>query len=257
MDFTLLTYQKLLISFQEKGIPLLCFSDYLENPLLDKFIILRHDVDRFPVNALRMAEIESQLCIKGTYFFRSVKHTYRPSILERISNLGHEIGYHYEDFSNARGNLDKAIRTFGENLDRMREYYPVRTICMHGSPLSKYDNRDLWSSYRYSEFNIAGEPYFDIDFSRVFYLTETGRHWNKQETNVRDKISLQKENISIKNTNHLMELLRKDILPGAVMLNVHPHRWNSNIFKWLYELINQNLRNIVKYFIVKLKKSYG
>ncbi len=35
---------------------------------------------------------------------------------------------------------------------------------------------------------IIGEPYFDVDFSRVFYLTDTGRRWDGDAVSVRDKV---------------------------------------------------------------------
>ena len=40
--------------------------------------------------------------------------------------------------------FELAICDFERNLRRFRKLYPVKTICMHGSPLSKWDNRDLW-----------------------------------------------------------------------------------------------------------------
>ena len=40
--------------------------------------------------------------------------------------------------------FELAICDFGRNLEKFRKFYPVKTICMHGSPLSKWDNRDLW-----------------------------------------------------------------------------------------------------------------
>ena len=58
---------------------------------------------------------------------------------------------------------------------------------MHGSPLSRYDNRKLWEKYDYREFGIIGEPYFDIDFNKVLYLTDTGRRWDGEAVSVRDK----------------------------------------------------------------------
>ncbi|MBA7531110.1 hypothetical protein ES705_23321 [subsurface metagenome] len=36
--------------------------------------------------------------IKGTYYFRIVTQSFNPEIIEQIAELGHEIGYHYEDF---------------------------------------------------------------------------------------------------------------------------------------------------------------
>jgi hypothetical protein len=69
----------------------------------------------------------------------------------------------------------------------MREIAPAVTICMHGSPLSKWDSRLLWQKYNYRDFGITGEPYFDIDFSQVLYLTDTGRRWDGEKVGLRDR----------------------------------------------------------------------
>ncbi len=61
---------------------------------------------------------------------------------------------------------------------------------MHGSPLSKYDNKLLWKYYNYRDFGIIGEPYFDVNFSKVLYLTDTGRRWNGEKVSVRDKVTI-------------------------------------------------------------------
>jgi hypothetical protein len=107
--------------------------------------------------------------------------------------LGHEIGYHYEDLSLCKGNYESAIKHFEINLNKFRKIYPVKTICMHGSPLSKWDNRDLWKKYNYRDFGIIGEPYFDMDFDDVFYLTDTGRRWDGDKVSVRDKVKSEKQ----------------------------------------------------------------
>ena len=39
----------------------------------EPFLILRHDVDRSPKNAYKMAKIESKNGIKATYYFRTIK----------------------------------------------------------------------------------------------------------------------------------------------------------------------------------------
>ena len=61
---------------------------------------------------------------------------------------------------------------------------PVKTICMHGSPLSKWDNRDLWKRYNYRDYGIIAEPYFDVDFDEVFYITDTGRRWDGDKVSI-------------------------------------------------------------------------
>ena len=91
-----------------------------------------------------------------------------------------------------KGRLEKeladiAIESFAKNLQRLREIAPVRTICMHGSPMSRWDSRLLWKYYDYRDFGIVGEPYFDVNFDEVLYLTDTGRRWDGDSVNIRDK----------------------------------------------------------------------
>jgi len=59
---------------------------------------------------------------------------------------------------------------------------------MHGSPRSPYDNNEVWKKYDYRELGIIAEPYFDLDFSKVLYLTDTGRRWDGEGVSIRDKI---------------------------------------------------------------------
>ena len=76
----------------------LTFGDFItSNQNASKTLILRHDVDRLPKNALKMAQLEYPTGIKGTYYFRIVPESYDQEIMNKIANLGNEIGYHYED----------------------------------------------------------------------------------------------------------------------------------------------------------------
>jgi hypothetical protein len=205
-----------------------------------------------------MAELEAEMGIKASYYFRIPK-TFKPEIIKKIANLGHEIGYHYENLSeiSKKGKVKKelfkaALKDFEKKLNKLRELYPVKTICMHGSPLSKWDNRDLWKKYDYRDFGIIAEPYFDIDFNEVFYITDTGRHWNNKGISVRDKVKSDFD-IKIKSTEHMLNLIQSNQLPDRIMLNVHPQRWTNQPFSWLKELMFQNLKNVVKRVILKCR----
>ncbi len=74
------------------------FEEYIQNPK-EKFVVLRHDVDKLPANSLKTAKIEHGLGIKGSYYFRIVPENYNEYIIRQIADLGHEIGYHYEDLT--------------------------------------------------------------------------------------------------------------------------------------------------------------
>jgi len=231
-DFTLNIYKELLTTIIDFGYDIIPLEDYLsDNNLGDKLIIIRHDVDRKPFNALKMAKLENELGIKANYYFRIVKKSYDENIIKEVVKLGHEIGYHYEDLSLTKGNFEKAIKSFEENLNKFRQFYSVKTICMHGSPLSKYDNKDLWERYDYRDYGIIGEPYFDLDFNKILYLTDTGRRWNGTFVSIRDKVNTQfKYNFTT--TDEMISALKKLELSNQIMINIHPQRWNDDIRKW-------------------------
>ncbi len=253
MDFTLRTYRSLLNAFLEKGYHFQTFAGFLEEPK-NKSVILRNDVDKAPGNSLRFALIQSSLGIKATFYFRIVRKSFNPDILKKIASLGHEIGYHYEDLALAKGDPVKAISLFNTHLAKLREYYPIKTICMHGSPLSKWDNRILWKTSNYLDYGITGEPYFDVDYIKVLYLTDTGRRWDGGGVSIRDKIPAGNSPAAspFHTTQQIIRTLESGVFPDQVMLTFHPQRWHANAFRWTSELVLQNTKNIAKFGIVKI-----
>ena len=163
--------------------------------------------------------------------------------------MGHEIGYHYKDFSLANGDWELAIGNFEKKLAKLREIYPVTSMCMHGSPLSKYDNRLLWSKYQYRDYGILADAYFDINFNEVFYLTDAGRSWNNRKVSVRDYVETHFD-IPIRSIHDIFKLIENGNLPDRVMLNIHPHNWSDNIFEWLTVWGWQSQKNVVKRMLI-------
>lgn len=212
-DFTLKSYKNLILSLQQQAFTFLPFREFITSST-NKVLCLRQDVDLLHFNSLEFAQMQSRMGIRGTYYFRAVKESWNERVIEEIAELGHEVGYHYEDLSLASKikardkqlNLSRdsgelrvagdefdaealyalAIESFEKNLEALRKIVPVTTICMHGSPMSKYDSKELWKYYDYRDFGIKAEPYFGIDFSKVLYLTDTGRKWNGDKVSVRD-----------------------------------------------------------------------
>ncbi|MCB5228749.1 MAG: hypothetical protein LHW44_01580 [Candidatus Cloacimonetes bacterium] len=243
-DFTVKAYEALLLALQEAGYQAQTFAQFIKSPQ-ERAVILRHDVDKMPLNSLAFAALEKRLGMQASYYFRMVPVSYKPSVIKAIGAMGHEIGYHYEDMDLAKGDKALAIESFTQNLAFLRQLAPIHTICMHGSPLSKFDNRDLWQDYSYRDFNIIGEPYFDIDYTQVLYLTDTGRSWNNRDASIRDKVDTP-FNFEVKSTFHLIELIEGNELPDKIMINTHPQRWNDGWQAWAKELVAQKLKNVVK-----------
>jgi hypothetical protein len=248
-DFTIDKYNLLLESLLEAGSEFQTLEAFIKAPKKNS-IILRHDVDLLPHNSLLFAKIQHHQNIKGVYYFRAVPESWNERIIKEIGALGHEIGYHYECLTTTNGDREKGIIDFEKNLNALRKLVPVSTICMHGSPMSKYDSKDLWEKYNYRDFGIIGEPYFDLDFNKMFYLTDTGRRWDGDKVSVRDKVN-SGINLRFHSTDEIIEASKENKLPEQIMFTFHPQRWHYNTVLWTKELILQNIKNIAKrYFFV-------
>lgn len=249
-DFTVEKYKVLLDSLINAGYEFRTFSEFLNNSS-GKCIILRHDVDLLPANSLVFARIQHLNKVKGVYYFRAVPESWDETIVKEIADMGHEIGYHYENLTTTNGDFVKGIKDFEKSLFTFRKTAPVKTICMHGSPRSKFDSKDLWSKFDYKNYGVVGEPYFDIDFKKVFYLTDTGRKWDGNKVSVRDKVE-SSFRMSFNKTDEIILAANKNELPQQIMFTFHPQRWNDNLVAWTKELVLQSVKNrIKKWFYVK------
>ena len=264
MDFTLNKYKELLLALRAAGYAITPVSPARvgEVPVGREgtypSLSLRHDVDARPYAAVQMARLEHALGVRSTYYIRSREAYNAPEAIRLIVQAGHEIGYHYEDLSLAHGNPERAWQHFREELNWLREFYPVRTACMHGAPFSPYDGRDLWRHYDYHTVGIDCEPYLDLDYSRLLYLTDTGRCWDGYRMSVRDKIigyqqEWNRRGWSFHSTDDIIQAAAEGRLPERILLSTHPQRWAVNPLQWLYECTSQPLKNIVKRALVRKK----
>jgi hypothetical protein len=244
MDFSIKKYIELIESLKEANYHFQTFDYFIRNPK-ERTVILRHDVDARPENSLMFAKIQSEFDISGSYYFRVVKQSWDERIIREIDQLGHEIGYHYESLTTSKGNLENAIIDFGSNLEKFRKIVPVQTICMHGSPMSKYDSKDIWKIHNYRDFGIIGEPYFDVNYQKVLYLTDTGRKWNGDKVSIRDKVE-SSFSYSFRKTDDIINAVKDGKLPEQIMFTFHPQRWTNNKALWYQELLMQNSKNLIK-----------
>ena len=232
LDFTINAYKKYLDAIRTSYPDIMLFAEYFTTKIKPRsFCLIRHDVDRMPGRALKMALIEKNMGIKATYYFRTKKNTFKPDIIKKIFRAGHEIGYHYENLSDSRGDIKLALQDFKNNLSLLRDIVPVRTIAMHGSPFSKQDNRDMWRrprchKYLLDQCNILGEVYIDINYDQIAYINDTGRNWLSDKANVRDKVSSNIQ-IDFRSGDDLLLFLTNKEVPKLIF-QIHPERWTDN-----------------------------
>ena len=247
MDFTLRQYAELLKELKNRGYIFYRFADYASaEELKHPHVLLRHDVDRLPGRSMKMGEVEHELGAVATYFFRIVPASFRPSIMSALAGLGHEIGFHYEELSDTKGDAKAAWELFQKNIKAFKPFGELRSIAMHGRPFSAWDNRDLWQHYDYKTLGIEIEAYRDIDWSQYAYFTDVGRSWN-HSLNRRDHATgaRQIEGASqVTSTEELRALLEKD--SGNLIISTHPERWSDSPLGWLQVLGTDAAINVAK-----------
>lgn len=250
MDFTLRSYESYLRLLRDNHSLITTFRDFLRYQQIPKtFALIRHDVDRFPKRALAMAQLESSLGLVATYYFRTKPGVFQPKIIRAIHDLGHEVGYHYEDLSDARGDIRKALELFQGNLERLRTIVPIETIAMHGRPLLPYDNRDLWRdpirhALLQEKFGILGEVYLDIDYTEIAYISDTGRNWRSAAHNLRDVVQ-STISTDFLNQSELVQYLSHS-QGRKVVFQIHPERWTNSFHSWLAQYATDGAVNVAK-----------
>ena len=244
MDFTIEKYRNLLTALKQH-----------------KEHRIRHDVDLKPEFSLRIAQVESEMGMKATYYFRSMHFESHAEVIKAIIALGHEAGYHYENLTTCNGDSEAAYQDFCKNLEILRKLVPVSTACAHGSPRSPWNSQEIWNQHDIHALGIVYEPMMDTDFSKTLYLTDTGRRWDGYKVSVRDKVpqyqeQWEKEGLIFHHTDDVIHALNNpqhSIHYKSLLINTHPQRWMPFGAQWLREACTQNIKNIAKRIIVCTK----
>ncbi|SFS10690.1 hypothetical protein SAMN05216559_3784 [Halomicrobium zhouii] len=247
-DFTYRTYARMLDAAVDAGYEFLTVREYLERETLPpRFLLLRHDVDRKPANALDFSRIEAERDVAATYYFRTVDRTLDPRVIGRVETLGHEIGYHYEDLDRANGDPAEAHRSFATNLAQLREYATVDTACMHGNPLTTFDNREMWGEDPdFDRYDLLGEAYLSVDFADVTYFSDAGRTWRDCPLKGDDHVVGQRfKTVQADRTADLVDLFRKRRVSRAC-LHAHPNRWADSYSEFVAERTRDAAVNAAK-----------
>lgn len=103
-DFTLDHYREILAAVRRSH-GTLSFRDAAELGRdilrLDRFVLMRHDVEFSLPSALRIAELDHEAGVRSTFFllFSSDYNIFEPesaAIVQRLLDLGHDLGLHYD-----------------------------------------------------------------------------------------------------------------------------------------------------------------
>ncbi len=150
-------YARILRSAQEAGYKFLTLEQlalYVQAGSVppEPFLVLRHDIDTDARAASIFSQIESQLGIRSSYFFRL--KTWNRGVVGRILDAGNEVGYHFEELATFAKHqhirdrakllerLDEARQDLERNLQRLRKDFAIKSLASHGD----FANRRLQST---------------------------------------------------------------------------------------------------------------
>jgi hypothetical protein len=241
--------------------------------LPEKFIILRHDVDLDANCQLKNAELEHRYGIHASYYFRFIEKVFKEDIIDKVARLGHEVGYHYEVFTKARGNAEEALRLFRKEQDVFRVRWNSLTVCPHGGSfmegadaikliprllagkpvISHQVNFNMWEENNFVDFGIIGDAYRSIDFSDILYLSDTGRSWDPRYKRLDRVASGVNANYTLRSSDDIIDVIKSG-KANKIYLLVHFEQWKDNIKEWLAWYASQLLRRTGKRVLLGEKR---
>jgi len=146
-----------------------------------KFLILRHDVDISLDYALKMAKLEKEHGLRATYFILLHSSYYNAlsksntKIIKEISDLGHEIGLHYDtDFLYA--DKKKIILQIQRESQILSDLIgkQITSIAQHNTSISK--DLDFKSNLKNEGFIDSRDPEI---LKQTKYISDSGRYWRE------------------------------------------------------------------------------
>ena len=176
-DFTFAIYREMLAQLTARfRVQRVC--DALTEPSAAGTLILRHDLDFSPALSLPIAEIESDLGVRSSYFVALHLH-YNPHVqlhagaLRRIAALGHEIGLHYDStIYDDAGSSEVRSAWLQQHVSVLEEICqaPVVSIARHNPSIAT--GRDPFATG--TPFHNAYDPTL---FDDTIYLSDSCRGW--------------------------------------------------------------------------------
>ncbi|MCX6279082.1 MAG: hypothetical protein NT004_13450 [Bacteroidetes bacterium] len=243
-DFTLDSYQLLLKSFQNSGYEFYDLAGFVANSS-QKAIFLRHDIDLYTNRVEKFAKLEKSMELQATYYFRTPYKPAHRKIIATVVQYNHNIGYHYNDLAEHRGNMPLAIQSFLNTLSDLRSFGEVKSICMHGNARSSINNLDLINGLDFGELGLTGDPYKIINHDKALYLSDSSRCWNCSKYSRWDRVRSQLKYHPHSTFNIIADLQRGD-LPDQLHICIHPQHYHDHKLRWAAYLIERFAKNRVK-----------
>lgn len=181
-DFTETNYKVILETLINKGYKFVGF-DYEKITSDENIVIWRHDVDFSLNRSCKLAEIESKLGIKATYFiyingwYYNVFEPSQYEIIKKITGYGHRIGLHFDHGFYMQSKLitdEKEIEGYAMMEKEMLEKYfdiDINAVSFH--------NPDAANTLTLRQDYYAGmvNAYSQVIFDNCKYCSDSNGYW--------------------------------------------------------------------------------
>ena len=172
-------YRDLLATFSSAGYSFVGFDDVQSR---SKHVIVRHDVDVSLEAAVRLAEIESLMGVRATYFvlvsstFYNVFSRRGRDLLRCLVNCGHSVGLHFDVDSTPHSTIGGNVLTRCQQAI-FRESDLLATIV--GSPVDIVSFHKPIPEIINHEHPMGGRPhaYEPRFFSEIGYISDSKGAW--------------------------------------------------------------------------------
>lgn len=179
-SFKLGHYQEVLSEFISKDFVSITLQDFFSPDFVmnkaHKYLIVRHDIDHDMSLLENMVDIETNLGIRSSNFFRLRAKNYNLlsrgsiDIVKRVLDMKHSVGFHYENID-LEDNKIKTILTllrkeFGDNVFRtVSPHEPTRT--------------GMKTGFSWKKVGVLGDAY-DKDLMEKFkYISDSSCRWRE------------------------------------------------------------------------------
>ena len=228
---------------------------------LDKYLVLKHDVETKVSHAYKLARIEHLNGHCGSYYVQAylLDNQKNVRLLKEMQAMGHEISYHYDVMDSNKGDIEKALVEFEGNLDKFRSNgFDIKTVCQHGNPIVERkgynSNRDFFRDYsvneKYQDISDIMVNFKEKKGTEYLYFSDAGRKFKLIYDPINNDIvdSSDKDKV-VKNLDELTTIVCQD---GRYIVSIHPHRWTNSRILYLLKSGTFKMIRVVAKLLIKV-----
>ena len=185
-EFTYEHYKECIKSAKKLGFSFYTMHDFLDKKPKSKFILMRHDIDLSLKSALKIAEIENSLKIKSTYFIRTngifnVFSGKNSAIVRKISELGHEIGIHYDSDITVKKDFVKEMMEIKRDIEKIikKRIFGTSLHKVKKSGIKNEINKLNFAEEYLNDLELEYDAYSDIFIRKMKYISDSARTWRE------------------------------------------------------------------------------